>query len=350
MMDLRSRVQEFILIEQDDQTKKEREDWRKGIQQGTAPSEKTKASFTGDRVIVRGYVEIPTVFGEGEFVKKFQVKYLVLTCRANYNALLGCDTLNKLCAVISTAHLTIKCPACNDKIGGLRVDQDAARECYLKIVALCGRKAAKESHRITEIFPHEGFNLDPRDDSEDLRPQPIEEMKPTKVKDKDVPGIDPNDISHKLAIRPGAKPVVQARRRMGEEKDKAVQIETQKLIEANFIREVQYPTWLVKVVMVRKANGKWRMCTDYTSLNKVCPKDSYPLPNVDKLVDGASENELLSLMDAYSGYNQIMMHPLYEESTAFMTNQANYCYRTMSFGLKNAGATYQRLMDKIFAK
>ncbi|XP_057443894.1 uncharacterized protein LOC130736058 [Lotus japonicus] len=341
----------------------------------------TLVGFTGDRVNVRGYVEIPTVFGEGEFVKKFQVKYLVLACRANYNALLGRDTLNKLCAVISTTHLTIKYQVCNGKIGILRVDQEAARDCYLNSVALYGRKAAKESHRITEMFPHEGFTLDPRDDTEDLRPQPIEETKAAKVKDKvlkirsglsgeqearliallgenldlfawaikDVPGIDPNIITHKLAIRPGAKPVVQASRRMGEENDKAMQVETRKLIEAQFIREVQYPTWLANVVMVRKANGKWRMCTDYTSLNKVCPKDSYPLPNVDKLVDGASGNELLSLMDAYSGYNQIMMHRPDEESTAFMTNQTNYCYRTMPFGLKNAGATYQRLMDKKFA-
>ncbi|XP_057418949.1 uncharacterized protein LOC130713175 [Lotus japonicus] len=137
---------------------------------------------------------------------------------------------------------------------------------------------------------------------------------------------------------------------MNDEKNKAVQVETEKLIKAQFIREVQYPTWLANVVMVKKASGKWRMCTDYTSLNKVCPKDSYPLPNVDKLVDGASGNELLSLMDAYSGYNQIRMHPSDEESTTFMTNQVNYCYKTMPFGLKNAGATYQRLMDKIFSE
>ncbi|XP_057426041.1 uncharacterized protein LOC130719429 [Lotus japonicus] len=114
------------------------------------PYSGTLVGFTGDRVNVRGYVEIPTAFGEGEFVKKFQVKYLVLACRANYNALLGRDTLNKLCAVISTAHLTIKYLACNRKIGILRVDQNAARECYLRSY---GRKAAKESHRITEIFP-----------------------------------------------------------------------------------------------------------------------------------------------------------------------------------------------------
>ncbi|XP_057417380.1 uncharacterized protein LOC130711680 [Lotus japonicus] len=309
--------------------------------------------FTGDRAKVRGYVELDTAFGEGEYVKEFQVKYLVLPCKATYNVLLGRDTLNKICAIISTAHLTVKYPACNGKVGILRVDQEAARACYAQSLELYGKKAAKEAHRVTEIFPHENFNLDPRDDSEELRPQPAGETKSVHLSGralkigstlskeqedrlvellknnlnlfawtiKDVPGIDPSVISHHLSIQPGAKPVVQARRRMGEEKDKAVQIETQKLLDGKFIREVQYPTWLANVVMVRKANGKWRMCTDYTSLNKVCPKDSYPLPNVDKLVDGASGNELLSLMDAYSGYNQIMMYRPDEEKTAFMTRR-----------------------------
>nr|KYP55608.1 Retrovirus-related Pol polyprotein from transposon opus [Cajanus cajan] len=101
--------------------------------------------------------------------------------------------------------------------------------------------------------------------------------------------------------------------------------------------------------MVRKPNGKWRMCTDYTNLNKACPKDAYPLPNIDRLVDGASGHKFLSFLDAYSGYNQIHMHPQDEEKTAFITETANYCYQVMSFGLKNAGATYQRLMNKIFS-
>nr|KYP72761.1 Transposon Ty3-I Gag-Pol polyprotein [Cajanus cajan] len=106
------------------------------------------------------------------------------------------------------------------------------------------------------------------------------------------------------------------------------------------IREIQYPTWLANVVMVRKSNGNWRMCTDFTDLNKACPKDSYPLPNIDCLVDNASGYELLSFMDAYSGYNQIRMHPADEDKTAFMADQATYCYKVMPFDLKNAGATY----------
>nr|KYP71588.1 Transposon Ty3-I Gag-Pol polyprotein [Cajanus cajan] len=100
--------------------------------------------------------------------------------------------------------------------------------------------------------------------------------------------------------------------------------------------------------MVKKSNGKWRMCTDYTDLNKACPKDAYPLPNIDQLVDGAANHKFLTFLDAYSGYNQIRMHPRDEDKTTFVTESANYCYQVMPFGLKNVGATYQRLMDKIF--
>nr|KYP49066.1 Transposon Ty3-I Gag-Pol polyprotein [Cajanus cajan]KYP49091.1 Transposon Ty3-I Gag-Pol polyprotein [Cajanus cajan]KYP49095.1 Transposon Ty3-I Gag-Pol polyprotein [Cajanus cajan] len=91
------------------------------------------------------------------------------------------------------------------------------------------------------------------------------------------------------------------------------------------------------------------MCTDYTDLNKACPKDAYPLPNIDRLVDGAAGHKFLTFLDAYSGYNQIRMHPRDEDKTTFVTESANYCYQVMPFGLKNAGATYQRIMDKIFS-
>ena len=101
--------------------------------------------------------------------------------------------------------------------------------------------------------------------------------------------------------------------------------------------------------MVKKDNGKWRMCADFTDLNKACPKDSYPLPRVDILVDSIAKHRLLSFMDAFSGYNQIRMHENDQEKTSFVTSQGLFCYRVMPFGLKNAGATYQRLMNKMFA-
>ncbi|KAI5335174.1 hypothetical protein L3X38_025307 [Prunus dulcis] len=125
--------------------------------------------------------------------------------------------------------------------------------------------------------------------------------------------------------------------------------EVDKLQTIGFIREATYLVWLANSVMVRKATGGWRMCQDYTDLNKACLKDSVPLPRIDQLVDATAGHELLSFMDAYSDYNQIFMHPPDSEHTAFITDKGLYCYNVMPFGLKNAGATYQRLVNKIFA-
>ena len=100
--------------------------------------------------------------------------------------------------------------------------------------------------------------------------------------------------------------------------------------------------------MVKKANGKWRMCVDFMDLNKACPKDSYPLPWIDTLVDSIARHQLLSFMDAFLGYNQIKMEEADQEKTSFVTSQGLFCYKVMPFGLKNAGATYQRLMNKMF--
>ena len=122
----------------------------------------------------------------------------------------------------------------------------------------------------------------------------------------------------------------------------------QKLIVAKFIRQVYYPNWLANVVMVKKANGKWRMCVDFTDLNRACPKDSYSLPRIDQLVDSTVSHKLLSFMDVFSGYKQIRMDEVDQEKTSFVTSQGLLCYKVMSFGLKNAGATYQRLVNHMF--
>ena len=133
-----------------------------------------------------------------------------------------------------------------------------------------------------------------------------------------------------------------------QERAKAIVEELRKLLEADFIREVYDSDWLVNVVMVKKANGKWRMCVDFTDLNKACPKDSYPLPRIDTLVDSTARHQLLSFMDTFSGYNQIKMEESDQEKTSFVTSQGLFCYKVMSFGLKNTGTTYQRLMNKMF--
>ena len=92
--------------------------------------------------------------------------------------------------------------------------------------------------------------------------------------------------------------------------------------------------------MVKKANGKWRMCVNFTDLNKAYPKDNYPLPHIEQLVDSTASHQLLSFMDAFSGYNQIKMDEADKEKTSFTTSQGLFCYKVMPFGLQNAWATY----------
>ena len=102
--------------------------------------------------------------------------------------------------------------------------------------------------------------------------------------------------------------------------------------------------------MVKKENGKWRMCVDFTDLNNACPKDSFPIPKIDQLMDSMVGHKLLTFMDAFSGYNQIQMAEEDQEKIAFITSQGLYCYRVMPFGLKNVGAMYQRLVNQMFSK
>ena len=120
------------------------------------------------------------------------------------------------------------------------------------------------------------------------------------------------------------------------------------MLRAGFIRKVQYPEWLANVVVVPKKGGKWQVCVDYTNLYEACPKDSFPLPCIYQIVDATSEQGILLFLDAFSGYHQIPIHPPETEKMAFITPHRLYCYDVMPFGLKNVGATYQRLVTKIF--
>ena len=140
-----------------------------------------------------------------------------------------------------------------------------------------------------------------------------------------MPGIDPSVITHRLNVYSSSKPVRQKKRVFASERDNAIKEEVQKLTIAKFILEVYYSDWLANVVMVKKANGKWRMCVDFTDLNKACPKDCYPLPCINQLVDSRVGHKLLSFMNAFSGYNQIRMDEADQEKTSFITSQGLFC-------------------------
>ena len=137
---------------------------------------------------------------------------------------------------------------------------------------------------------------------------------------EDMPGIDLSVITHCLNVYPFSKPVLQKKKVFAPERDNAIKEEVQKLTTSKFIREVYYPDWLANVVMIKKANGKWRMCMDFTDLNKSCPKDSYPLPRIDQLVDLIAGHKLLSFIDVFLGYNQIRMDEADQDKTSFITS------------------------------
>ena len=120
------------------------------------------------------------------------------------------------------------------------------------------------------------------------------------------------------------------------------------MLATGFIKPIQHPRWLSNIVLVKKNNGQIRCCVHFRNLNKACSKDKFPLPNLDLLIDSVAGSAMFSFMDGFSGYNQIRMAPKDAEKAAFRTPIGNFYYTVMPFGLKNAGATYQRAMTAIF--
>ncbi|KAK8703732.1 hypothetical protein V6N13_047378 [Hibiscus sabdariffa] len=165
---------------------------------------------------------------------------------------------------------------------------------------------------------------------------------------QDMPGLDEGIAMHRLPIRPECKPVQQKLRRMKPEMLLKIQEEVKKQFEAGFLQAVTYSDWVANIVPVPKKDGKVRMCVDYRDLNKASPKDNFPLPHIDTLVDNTAGHSYFSFMDGFSGYNQIKMCPDDMNKTTFVTWWGTFCYKVMPFGLKNAGATYQRAMVALF--
>ena len=253
----------------------------------------------------------------------------------------------------------------------VRGDQCVARECYLASM----RQKAVDNIYVDELDMRDEVNtrLEPSkelepiqlDDNpehlayigsklaEDLRSLLTHFLKHNKDvfawKQEDMGGIDLAIITHKLNVNPSFKPVKQ-KRSFAPERQKVINEEVGKLLQEGAIREVEYPEWLANVVLVKKGNRKWRLCIDFTDVNRACPKDSFPLPRINLIVDATVGHEFLSFMDAFSDYNQISMDPDYQEKTSFVKGQGTYCYPVMPFGLKNSGATYQRLVNRMFQK
>ncbi|CAL9004514.1 unnamed protein product, partial [Prunus brigantina] len=262
-------------------------------------------SFSGEVDQPIGSIHLPISIGVAPQRRTITTPFLIIDCPTAYNVILGRPAMAQMKVFISTHMLLLKFLTPYGT-GTVRGDQLGARSCYASAVKSTNRQHKGEALAVTQA------PAPPRASTE--RPE------------------DPREES----VTQQAEP---KRRAYDPERYEAMRAEVDKLSTIGFIKEVDYPTWLANVVMVRKGTKGWRMCVDYTNLNRACPKDSFPLPRIDQLVDATAGHALLSFMDAYSRYNQIFMHPEDQAHTSFITDRGLYCYKVMPFGLKNAGAT-----------
>uniref|UniRef100_A0A2N9IJS0 Uncharacterized protein n=1 Tax=Fagus sylvatica TaxID=28930 RepID=A0A2N9IJS0_FAGSY len=285
--------------------------------------------FSGESTIPMGKTTLPVLAGP----INLQTEFIVIQAPSPYNAIMGRSWLHKMRAIPSTLHQKLRFPT-KDGVMEISGDQVAAKQCVLA--------AAKKCH------PEKvgvNLSLSDKDDMMTLL-QEFRDIFAWSV--YEAPGVSSSLACHSLAIPADAKPVQQRRRKLAPERSEIVMEEVGRLLAAEAIRPVQYPTWLSNTVVVQKKNGKWRVCVDFTDLNKVCPKDHFPLPRIDQLVDSAAGHDRMSFLDAFQGYHQIPMDLSDQEKTSFITPRGAFCYKVMPFGLKNAGATYQRMMTTMF--
>ncbi|KAL0448709.1 UNVERIFIED_CONTAM: hypothetical protein Slati_1427300 [Sesamum latifolium] len=331
------------------------------MQLGDFSLEKVNTSlygFAGEVVHPRGMISLPLTLGAGTTRKTCMLKFLVVDVPSAYNVILGRPTLTAFQAVISIYHMKIKFSTPGG-VGEVQGDHLQSRKCYIEAVHKGQKRNPNEDHQgvppnkkgkeaVAEGAPEEietPAKIQPAEELLNIEVIPGSPHKTTRIGShlgwktkeeiilrlqcnadiftwapQDLEGIDPKVITHHLNIDPGIKLVKQKKRHFGPEKDKVIQAEVDKLMATGHIEEIQFPEWLSNAVLVNKPGEKWRMCIDFRDLHKACPKDFYPLPRIDQLVDSTSGCKLLSMMDASQGYHQIMLAPEDRKKVSFITS------------------------------
>jgi hypothetical protein len=320
--------------------------------------------------VALGKMTMLVTFGYIHNTRSKQVVFDIIDMEYPYNAIIGRGTLNAFEAVLHPAYLCMKIPSEQGPIA-VHGSQEAARraeESWMDLKAIHNIDGAEACQQ----YKHKREKAASADQPkpmllcEDIANQRVllgsqlsDEQEKTLLRflfnnkdvfswtTNDLCGVNRDVIEHSLNVDPSFRPRKQRLRKMYEDKVEGDQNEVKRLLSAGVIREVTYPEWLANTVMVKKANGKWRMCIDFTDLNKACPKDEFPLPRIDSLVDAATSSELMSLVDCYSGYHQIWMKKEDEPKTSFITSSGTYCYLRIPEGLKNAGGSFSRMTTKV---
>jgi hypothetical protein len=341
------------------------------------PSDNPLYGFGGKGTFSVGKIELPLSFGVAPNARSKHVTFDIVDMVYPYNAIMGRGSINKFEVAIHGMYLCMKI---SGPQGVITVYGNQQTVCNIERDFIPGQRnvhclttqceGSEATHPTTDekvkarLQSNDGtkiVSLDPATPkqtvviSEDLTLQDEEKLISYLSRNKDVFAWSPLDlvgvsrtvIEHSLVIDPSMRPKKQWLRKMSDEKTEAAKAEVHRVLEANFIEPIAYPTWLANVVMVQKKSGKWCMCIDFTSLNKACPKDNFPLPRIDKMVDSAAGCEVMSLLDCFSGYHQIYMKEEDKANTSFITPFDTYCFIRMPEGLKNAGSTFSRLTKTV---
>nr|GEU48591.1 reverse transcriptase domain-containing protein [Tanacetum cinerariifolium] len=312
---------------------------------------------------IEGYLVRQIHVDEGAFIEIIReiMKFIVICAPSSYNIILGFPGLKQLREIPSTIHGMMKFPT---PWGVATLVSQTA------VVLECRRAGKKQTMEPSEekVKLHEGIGLTKEALVNPAHPDQLvtidknlslegaTQLKNLLKKNKDIFAWEPSNmtrvpkriIKHALNTYPSVTPVSQKRRVFSAEKSQVVTQEVAEWLKAEIVRPVKYPTWISNLVLVKKADGSWRICIDFKNINFVCPKDYYPLPEIDHKIDSVMGFPFKCFRDVYKGYHQIQMTEEDEEKTTFYTDQGTFCYTKIPFGLKNAGATYQRLIDEAF--
>ncbi|KAK1620215.1 hypothetical protein QYE76_025732 [Lolium multiflorum] len=291
-----------------------------------------------------GKISLDVVFGTPDNFRKERLEFEVVDWESQYHAILGRPAFAKFMAVPHYAYLKLKMPGNNGTMITVHGSFSRFDNCDKDFQKIASKSGVREELNALDILTN---HKQPPADNRNTKSDEFDAAKEAKKhQPSDMPGIPRELAEHALNVDPKAKPVQQTLRHFSEPKRKAIGEEVKRLRKVGFIRELKEAKWVANPVMVpKKDTTALRMCIDFTSLNKHCPKDHFPLPRIDQIVDSTAGCHRLSFLDAYSGYNQIKLKEEDQELMAFITPHGVYCYNVMTSGLKNAGATYQRCMQ-----
>ena len=312
------------------------------------------SGFCNEAVFPLGQIAFPVTLSDGKHSRTVTVNFMVMPATSRHDILLGRRSQREFSMITSIPHAACGFPTetgvavLYSSKAVMSVDDEPPAK-----VVKSSAPNEPEKWVLNNEYPEQTILL-----GQAISPATRIQLKKLLSNNKDIFAWCPADMTgvprdiaqHCLNIKPSVEPVAQGRRSFSEEKAKAMDEQVTELLNAGILREVKYHTWVANPVMVQKHSGGWRMCVDFKDLNKACPKDCYALPEIDKKVDSLASFRWKCFLDCYKGYHQVQMKEEDEEKTAFRTDKGIYCYTKMPFGLRNAGATYQRLMDTVFSE